>query len=61
MIIVQLNSSLHIAQVRMFLWQRTILVNVPTFGRSENYDGGKFMRATWLSVREHLVFKFHSK
>ena len=46
MIIVQLNSSLHIAQVRIFLWQRTILVNVPTFGRSENYDGGKFMPAT---------------
>ena len=46
MIIVQLNSSLHIAQVRIFLWQRIILVNVPTFGRSENYDGGKFMPAT---------------
>ena len=32
----QLNSSMHIAQVTIFLWQRTILVFVPTVGRSEN-------------------------
>ena len=42
----QLNSSLHIAQVTIFLWQRTILVYVPTSGRSENKDIGKFMPAT---------------
>ena len=46
MIMLQLNSSLHIAQVTIFLWQRTILVYVPTFGRSENKDIGKFMPAT---------------
>ena len=49
MIMLQLNSSLHIAQVTIFLWQRTILVYVPTFGRSENKDIGKFMPATWLT------------
>ena len=36
MIEVQLKRSMHIAQMRIFLWQRTVMVFVPSFGHSDN-------------------------
>ena len=46
MIEVQLKRSMHIAQMRIFLWQPTVMVFVPSFGHSDNEDIGKFMPAT---------------